>query len=174
MAYWERFPFHTEIEEEEEWQIIDHNKNIFEKHSKMWRKLETTTLTNDKNSCWRCSSHGILRALFFPRVILYTFFWFSLNYGGLGVGVLGLGNWSVFGVGVFSWWGFGPVGFLELGSLYEHRRINLGKNVAFYASVNFFLFEWIYTIYTTKSTWGSKYFSTLNPSKSEAGFGTDY
>ena len=52
--------------------------------------------------------------------------------------------------------------FWSLGSLYEHRRINLGKkNLAFYASVNFFLFEWIYTIYTTKSTWGSKYFSTL-------------
>ena len=28
--------------------------------------------------------------------------------------------------------------FWSLGSLYEHRRINLGKNVAFYASVNFY------------------------------------
>ena len=37
-----------------------------------------------------------------------------------------------FGVGVFSWWGLGPVvwallGFLGWGSLYKHKRITLGK-----------------------------------------------
>ena len=53
--------------------------------------------------------------------------------GGWGGG--GLGVWFffwVFGVGVFCFWGLGPVvlgllGFWDRGSLYKHRRINLGK-----------------------------------------------
>ena len=47
---------------------------------------------------------------------------------GFGVGVL---NWA-FQVGVFSWWGLGPVVwgllvFLGWGSLFKHKRITLGK-----------------------------------------------
>ena len=34
--------------------------------------------------------------IFFPRVILYTFFLFWLIYGGLGFGVLGLGPYFGF------------------------------------------------------------------------------
>ena len=55
--------------------------------------------------------------------------------------------------------------FWSSGSLYKHLHLHFTR---------LSIFEWIYTIYTTKSTWGSKYFSTLNPSKSEPGFGTDY
>ena len=36
-------------------------------------------------------ARNTLRAVFFPRVILYTFFFFLLVYGGLGVEVLGWG-----------------------------------------------------------------------------------
>mgnify|MGYP001793554487 CR=1 FL=1 len=44
---------------------------------------------------------------YFPRVILYTFshFFSSMVVAGFGVRV---SDW-VFGVGVFSWWGLGPV-----------------------------------------------------------------
>ena len=50
---------------------------------------------------------------------------------GFGVGVL---DW-VFGVGVFGWWGLGPVvlgllGFLGWGCLYKHKRVTMGKNGA--------------------------------------------
>ena len=47
-------------------------------------------------------------AIFFPRVILYTFFSFLLIYGGVGVGVLGLGSWIGFlglGFSVDGFWG---------------------------------------------------------------------
>ena len=52
-------------------------------------------------------------AILFPGLL---FFSFLLIYGGMGVGVLGLG----FGVSVFSWWVLGAVvwgllGFLGLG-----------------------------------------------------------
>ena len=55
---------------------------------------------------------------------------------GFGVGVLDL----VYEVGVFSWWGLGPVvwgslGFYGLGSLYKHKIINLGKILVCYASL---------------------------------------
>ena len=37
-----------------------------------------------------------LRLYFFPRVVLYNFFSFLLIYGGLGVGVLGVGSYFGF------------------------------------------------------------------------------
>ena len=69
----------------------------------------------------------------FSRVILCTFFLFLLIYDGLGFrgGVL---VW-VFGVGFFSWWGFGGLWcgafwvFWGWGFLYKHKRITLGKMV---------------------------------------------
>ena len=61
-------------------------------------------------------------------LILAHLWWFGVL--GFGVGVL----FWVFGVGVFSWWGLGPLvwglmGFLGWGSLYKHKRITLGKKM---------------------------------------------
>ena len=76
---------------------------------------------------------------FFPRVSLHTFFWFLFIlwwYVGWGFrfGVL---EW-VFGVGGIQLMGFGACGMWlscffwgDLGSLYKHRRTNLGKNLAY-------------------------------------------
>ena len=71
----------------------------------------------------------------FPRVILYTFFsHFCSFYGGLGVGGLGLGSWIGFlglGFSVDGVWSLWCGAFWVLwgwGSLYNHKRITLGKN----------------------------------------------
>ena len=51
-----------------------------------------------------------MEAIFFLRVIFYTFFLFLLVYGGLGIGVLGLGSWIWFLGWVFQLMGFGACG----------------------------------------------------------------
>ena len=93
-------------------------------------------------------------AVFFPRVILLTFclifariWWFWGR--GLGLGVL---VW-IFRVGVYSWWGLGPVvwgilGLLCWGSLYKHRRMTLGKKLChimrvFICSVCMYVCIWV-------------------------------
>ena len=56
----------------------------------------------------RLSLAGVQDAIFFPRFILYIFFFFWLIYGGLGVGVLGLGSYIGFlglGFSVDGVWG---------------------------------------------------------------------
>ena len=76
-------------------------------------------------------------AIYFPRVIIYTFFSFLLIYGGLVV--LGLG-FGVFDWGFWGWsfqlMGFGACGvgpvwvfFWGWGSLNKHRRMSLGKKL---------------------------------------------
>ena len=70
------------------------------------------------------TTYCVLLAIFIPKVILYTFFYFLLIYGGLGSwieflwppveGVCGLWYGAFW---VFSGWG----------SLYYHRRITQGK-----------------------------------------------
>ena len=85
---------------------------------------------------------GHFRAIFFPRVILYTFFSFLLIYGGSGFGVLELGSWIGFlrlGFSVDGACGMGPAGFFGVGALYiknKKRRINLGKDYATLAAVS--------------------------------------
>ena len=59
--------------------------------------------------------------IIFPMVIFYTFFSFLWWLGGWSFGVWVLNR--VFGVGVFCWWGLGPVvlgllGFFGVGALY--------------------------------------------------------
>ena len=71
---------------------------------------------------------------FFPRFILYIFILFWLIYGGLGFWgwglMLGFWGWG-FQLMEFGACGMGPSGFsLGWGSLYEHKRITLGKNGA--------------------------------------------
>ena len=56
--------------------------------------------------------------IFFPRVILYTFFLFLLICGALGFGALGLGSYiGLSGLG-FGACGVEPSGFFGYGALY--------------------------------------------------------
>ena len=87
--------------------------------------------------------------IFFPRVILFTFFshfWSFMVAWGFGVGVLGQVCW----VGVFSW-GIGPVvggllGFLGWGFLYKYKRITMGK-LATQPGLKSEAFDWPYRFY---------------------------
>ena len=79
-----------------------------------------------------CYNLGLFIPLhIFPRFILYTFF---LIFAHLGVGFSGFGSWIWFlGFSVDGVWGLRCRTFwvfLGLGSLYKHRRIILGKNLA--------------------------------------------
>ena len=77
-------------------------------------------------------------ALFFSRVILYTFFSFLLIYGGLGVGFFWVGDWGL-GLGfwgggvtisVDGFWGQWCDAFWSLwdwGSVYKQEKNNSGK-----------------------------------------------
>ena len=79
-------------------------------------------------------------AIFFPRVFLYSVFYFFVHlwwFGGFGVGVL---DW-VFCLGGFGFWGLGPVvrvllGFLGWDSLYKHKRVTQGKRWCVYMLYN--------------------------------------
>ena len=70
--------------------------------------------------------------IFFPRVILFNFFFSLLIYGGLGFWGWGL-RFGFLGCG-FQLIGFGacdvgPSGFFGLGLSYKHKRITLGKEM---------------------------------------------
>ena len=56
-----------------------------------------------------------MEAIFFLRVIFYTFFIILLVYGGLGIGVLGLGSWIWFLEWGFQLMGFGACGVGPVG-----------------------------------------------------------
>ena len=95
-----------------------------------------------------CEVFGAI--FFFPGLffLIFSYFCSFMVVWGFGVGVL----YWVFGV--FSWWGLGPVvwgllGFLGLGSLYKHKRINLGKKIVRFWKPMFFLGEY-QSLYSSK------------------------
>ena len=71
-------------------------------------------------------------AIYFPRVILYTFFSFLLIYDDLGFGFWGWGLGSVFWGCSFQFMGFGACnvglsGFFGVGALYINKKNTPGK-----------------------------------------------
>ena len=98
--------------------------------------------------------------LFFPKVILYTFFSFLLIYGGLvlgsWIGLLGLGFSAdgVWGPGVWVFWGF-----LGWGSLYKHRRVTLRTPTKTKSWPNHLIYLIMPQVYTTAHC--NKQFLTL-------------
>ena len=84
-------------------------------------KFPNDTFTWLQKAAWLYFSQGY--SLHFFLIFVFMVVW-GLRFS--------VWNW-VFGVGVFSWWGFGPVVwghlgfFLGLTLLYKHQRITLGK-----------------------------------------------
>ena len=83
---------------------------------------------------WKKEDVAYLPYFFSQGYSLY-FFLILAHLWSFGVWRFGVGSYiGVFWVGVFSWWGLGPVVwgllvFLGWGSLYKHKRITLGEKM---------------------------------------------
>ena len=118
---------------------------------RLGRKTSYCTGTGDVTRAKLALTWESKRYIFFPGLffIIFSYFGSFMVVWGFGGRVL----YWVFGVGVISWWGLEPVvwgllGFLARGSLYKHKRINLGKSWLYNGTLCRASFEcWMYCKY---------------------------
>ena len=114
---------------------------------------------------WTCHGFDYFAVYAVSYIFFPGLFFIILSYFGSFMVVWG------FGVGVFSWWGLGPVvwgllGFLGWGSLYKHKRITLGKKWcctdSSQAPIIMHRLEWCYWHLSVHWQWAHDSWSSLN------------